>query len=221
MAQATGQTLRIDIVSDVMCPWCFVGYHQLRLAQEQTGIPIEVFWHPFELNPQMAPEGEELREHLMGKYGITVEQSVEARARLEAIGDELNAPIRFTDGKRIYNTFALHRLLYWAAESGQAGALKLALFEAYFTDSKEMNDPQAMADVAAALGVDRARALEILTGDDYAEEVRAKQQFWTFKGISGVPAMVFERQHLVTGAQGVENYASILTQLAAAQAGAV
>jgi predicted DsbA family dithiol-disulfide isomerase len=207
--------LQVDIISDVMCPWCYIGYSQLRQAGEKTGVALDIHWHPFELNPQMPPEGQELREHLAEKYGTTSEQSEANRVRLEAIAEEAGVVIRFREGQRIYNTFALHRLMHWAADSGQDGALKLALMKSYFTDNQAMNDHAAMAAVAGAVGLDQARALEILTGDAYSAEVRQKQQFWASHGISGVPAMVFQQRHLVTGAQGADNYAAILTQLTA------
>ena len=208
--------IRVDIVSDVMCPWCFVGYHQLRLAQQQTGIDADIHWHPFELNPDMASEGENIRDHMKRKYGATEQQSVEARERLKAIGEELGARIVFSEDKRIYNTFALHRMIHWAEQAQLGSALKLALLEAYFSDNKTMNDADAMANVAAGVGLDRDRALEILQGDDYAAAFRAKQQFWTSRGVTGVPAMVFDKKHLVVGAQGAANYASILQQLSGA-----
>ncbi|CUH68283.1 DSBA-like thioredoxin domain protein [Thalassovita gelatinovora] len=208
--------IRVDIVSDVMCPWCFVGYHQLRLAQQQTGIGADIHWHPFELNPDMVPDGENIRDHMKRKYGATQQQSADARDRLTALGVELGAPITFSDDKRIYNTFPLHRMIHWAEQAQLGSALKLALLEAYFSDNKTMNDADAMADVAAGVGLDRDRALEILQGDDYTAEVRAKQQFWTTRGITGVPAMVFDKKHLVVGAQGVANYANILRQLSGA-----
>ncbi|WP_323779746.1 DsbA family oxidoreductase [Thalassovita sp.] len=209
--------IRVDIVSDVMCPWCFVGYHQLRLAQQQTGIDADIHWHPFELNPDMASEGENIRDHMKRKYGATEQQSVEARERLKAIGEELGARIVFSEDKRIYNTFALHRMIHWAEQAQLGSALKLALLEAYFSDNKTMNDADAMANVAAGVGLDRDRALEILQGNDYAADVRAKQQFWTSRGVTGVPAMVFDKKHLVVGAQGAANYASILQQLSGAE----
>lgn len=209
--------IRVDIVSDVVCPWCVIGYRQLAKAAQATGIGIEVYWHPFELNPGMAPEGENLREHVAAKYGSTPEQSKKARDTLTELGTALGFKFDYGDEMRMYNTFRAHQLIDWAADAGKAHEVKQALFAAFFTDGRDVSDLQVLADVAAACGLDRAAALEALESGSRAALVREKEQFWTGHGIQGVPAMVFEQRHLVTGAQGEENYASILQQLAAAK----
>lgn len=210
--------IRVDIVSDVVCPWCAIGYFQLAKAAKETGIEIEVHWHPFELNPQMAEEGEDLREHLAAKYGTTPEDSRKARERLTELGTPLGFTFNYADDMRMWNTFSAHQLIDWAEEQGKAHEAKLALFDAFFAHRKNVSDPQVLAEVAGEIGLDRAAAAAMLEGGEKAELVRQKQQFWTSQGIQGVPAMVFERQHLVTGARGEENYANILEQLKAAQA---
>lgn len=207
------QPLRVDIISDVMCPWCIVGYSQLAKAATDADIDLDVHWHPFELNPQMAEEGENLREHLAAKYGSTPEQSTQARAQLTNLGQALGFEFNFSDGSHMWNTFRAHQLLDWAGEQGKGHDLKMALFRAHFTDAKNLSDPDVLADVAEAVGLDRAEALRLLASEERAAQVRQKQQFWQQQGIQGVPAMVFQQRHLVTGAQGEANYTNILTQL--------
>ncbi len=206
--------LRIDIVSDVMCPWCIIGYRQLAQALEATGTAHDIHWHPFELNPDMPPEGQNTREHIIEKYGSTAEQSAQSRAQMTALGTELDIDFRFTEDMRMHNTFNTHQLLHWADTLGRQHDLKMALFTAHFTDGRDLSDKAVLADVAGETGLDRDAALAVLEDQRFASEVRQEQSFWIKQGIRGVPAMVFDRQHLVTGAQGVENYSNILKQLA-------
>lgn len=207
------EPLRIDIVSDVMCPWCIIGYRQLAQALDATGVAHEVHWHPFELNPEMPAEGQNTREHIMEKYGSTPEQSAQSRAQMAALGADLDIDFRFTEDMRMHNTFNTHQLLHWAETAGRKHDLKMALFTAHFTDGRDLSDNAVLADVAGEIGLDREEALAVLDDQRFAAEVRKSENFWIQQGIRGVPAVVFDRQHLVTGAQGAENYKSILTQL--------
>ncbi|MFA3915995.1 DsbA family oxidoreductase [Ruegeria hyattellae] len=202
--------IQIDIVSDVVCPWCIVGFRQLDQALAQTGVLAQLRWHPFELNPDMPPEGQNLREHIAGKYGTTSEQSQQMRLRLTGIGQELGFIFNFQEGSRIVNTFQAHQVLDWAEVQGRQHPLKLALFKAYFTDGQDVSDPEVLIAAAdqAELEPDAARAM--LASGTHAALVREKQQFWTNRGITGVPAMVFGGKYLLTGAQGRKTYAEIL-----------
>lgn len=214
----TDQPLRIDIISDVMCPWCIIGYRQLARALEQTGTPHEIHWHPFELNPEMPPEGQNMREHIAEKYGSTPEQSAQSRAQMTELGRQLGFDFAFAEDMRMHNTFAAHQLLHWAGEQGQAHPLEMALFTAHFTHRRDLSDPEVLADVAGETGLDRAEALAVLSDGRYAEITREHERFWLQQGVRGVPAVVFDRKHLVTGAQGVETYTSVLAQLAPQEA---
>ncbi len=207
--------LLIDIVSDVMCPWCIIGYRQLALALEATATAHEIHWHPFELNPNMPQEGQNVREHIMEKYGSTAEQSDQSRQQMTRLGAELGFDFKFTDDLRMHNTFNTHQVLHWAGEQGRKSDLKMALFTAHFTDGRDLSDIAVLADVAGEIGLDRDEALTVLQDQRLAPKVREELNFWTQQGISGVPSAVFNRQHLVTGAQGVDNYKNILQQLAA------
>jgi len=205
--------MRVDIVSDVMCPWCIVGYRQLSLAAENCGVELEVHWQPFELNPQMPMEGQNLREHLIEKYAISEQDSSAARAQLTELGQQLGFQFNFSDDKYIYNTFQAHQLLHWAQLQGKDHELKLALFAGYFSAGKNIADRETLLDIAESVGLERDAAVQVLAGEDYAQAVRDKQQFWHSQGITGVPAMIFQQRHLVTGAQGEQNYTAILQQL--------
>ncbi len=209
--------LRIDIVSDVMCPWCIIGYRQLAAALEAKGVAHEIHWQPFELNPEMAPEGQNLREHIAEKYGASAEESAQNRRQLTDLGASLGFEFNFADDGRMHNTFNTHQLLHWAGTLGRMHEMKQALFGAHFTEGRDLSDDEILADIAADNGFDRAEALVVLQDQRFASDVRQAEKFWVDQGVKGVPAMIFERQHLVTGAQGVENYASILDQLAALQ----
>lgn len=205
--------IRVDIISDVVCPWCIIGYRQLIAAARAHGTDIDVHWHPFELNPDMPAEGQNLTEHVMEKYGTSREESLANRDRIKALGDELGFEFAFTADTRMYNTFDAHQLIHWADTQGHGNAMKQALFTAHFTENRDLSDKKNLAQIAAGIGLDQKEALENLTAQTFANDVRSAQQAWLRQGITGVPAMVFERKYLVTGAQGVENYTNILEQL--------
>ena len=206
--------LRIDIVSDVVCPWCVVGYRQLAEALKQTNTAHDIHWHPFELNPNMPAEGQNMREHIIEKYGSTPEQSDANRTQITQAGADVGFDFNFTDNFRMYNTFNLHQLLHWSDEQGQMHELKQALFSAHFTEGRNISNNEVLADIAAETGLDRAEALAVLEDQRFAEEVRANEQHWQRQGIQSVPAVIFNEQHLVSGAQGVENFINVLNQLA-------
>lgn len=213
MTEENSVDVTIDIISDVVCPWCIVGYKQLEEALDQTGLTASIRWHPFELNPQMAEDGEDLREHLAAKYGTTPEASKQARERLTAIGESLGFAFRYSDEMRMVNTFRAHQLLTWAGTKGRQHQLKMVLFAAFFSDGRNVNDVDVLADACETAGLDRVEALKVLADGRFAQQVRDEEQFWTSRGIQGVPAMIFNQRHLVTGAQGIDNYVSVLEQL--------
>ncbi len=204
----------VDIVSDVMCPWCIVGFRQLEQALALTGSGATIRWHPFELNPAMPAEGQNLAEHIAEKYGQSAEQSAQNRAHLRELGQTLGIDFNFSLDSRIVNSFAAHQLLEFALSQGLQHPLKLALFEAHFTAQRDVSDINVLLDVAENVGLERSAAAEVLKSGDLVDAVRDKQTFWTSRGISGVPSMIFAGKYLVTGAQGAENYAQILRKVA-------
>ncbi len=206
----TAPVVQIDIVSDVMCPWCIVGFRQLEQALSLTGLGAQVRWHPFELNPDLPAEGQNLREHLSEKYGATPEQSAQNRAQLVQIGESLGIAFNFSEDSRIVNTFAAHQMLDWAGTKGLQHPLKLALFDAHFRDQCDVSDADVLTEAAASVGLDKAEARAVLNSGSHANSVREKQEFWTSRGISGVPSVVFGERYLLTGAQGAQTYAQML-----------
>lgn len=207
--------IQIDIVSDVVCPWCIIGFLQLRRALARTGRAARLRWHPFELNPDMGPEGENLRNHVVRKYGATDADSRKAREKLTALGRELGFSFAFSDDSRIVNTFAAHQLLDWAEGQRRQHDLKLALFHAYFARGADVSDPAVLEQAAVTAGLDGKAARAALESGAHAPAVRRKQQAWAERGVHGVPAMVFDRTYLVSGAQGVDGYSAVLNRLPA------
>lgn len=208
--------LQIDIVSDVSCPWCIIGYKGLEEALQRLAADVsaDISWKPFELNPQMAKEGQEITEHLTEKYGITVEQSEANRAALKERGLSVGYEFGNRGGGRIYNTFDAHRLLHWAEEHGKQTALKLALFDLYFQQNGNPSDHKQLLDVVELVGLDRLQAEKILESGQYTDQVRAQQQHYQSMGISSVPAVIVNNKHLISGGQPAESFEQALKQIA-------
>lgn len=213
--------LSIDIVSDVMCPWCIVGWLKFEKVMVHFAgrLDFRVQWHPFELNPAMPPEGEDAASHVMRKYGVSAEQSRANSGRMAAIAADLGFTFNRGPDFRMRNSFDAHRLLSWAgaleepgqdAATGVQTALKLALFRAHFTDNRDVSDPAVLADIAASVGLDRARAAAILGGDDYGEMVRMEEAYWADRNVTGVPAFILGGRMLVPGAQDPEVFIRVI-----------
>lgn len=211
-------TLRIDIVSDVVCPWCIIGYKQVEKALTLLDQPVaaETWWHPFELNPNMPPEGEDTAEHIARKYGSTPEQSKANRQRLSDIGDSVGFAFNYGEGMRIYNTFKAHKLLsVFGSERGWKAqtALKLALFTAYFQDRRDVSDEAVLLDILEAQGMERVVAAAWLSDDALTESVRSEEAYWLDQNITGVPAVIFDGKFMVPGAQSAEVFADVIAKV--------
>lgn len=208
--------LKIDIVSDVSCPWCIIGYKGLQSALEEISdsVQAEVEWHPFELNPMMPPEGQEIVEHITQKYGISVEQSEKNREMIKLRGLDVGYEFGHRGGGRIYNTFDAHRLIHWAKEQGKQTELKLALFDLYFQQSGNPSDHEQLLEVVASIGLDKSAAQQVLSGDNFAQQVRAEQQQNQQMGITSVPAFIINKQYLISGGQPAEMFVKALTEIA-------
>ena len=220
------RTLHIDFVSDIVCPWCVVGLGGLETALaavKADGIAADIHFQPFELNPKMAPEGENIVEHIGRKYGSTPEQSAANRAMITERATEAWAAIeggfdmRMGEDSRIWNTFDAHRLLHWAGTVGAAEqkALKTALFQTHFTDGRALPDHDVLAEAAGAAGLDRAEAARVLEGGLYADEVRAAEALWRSRGINSVPAVVVDGKYLISGGQPAAVFEEALRKIAA------
>jgi predicted DsbA family dithiol-disulfide isomerase len=206
--------LKIDFVSDVSCPWCVVGLRALDQALAALGdeVRAQIHFQPFELNPDMPGEGQDIVEHIAEKYGSSPEQIAANQQNMRARGAELG--FTFAGGeRRIYNTFDAHRLLHWAGLEGRQQALKEALFAAYFTDLKDPSDHHTLAAIAQRVGLDRMRAEEILNSSDFAVEVRAAEQLWVSRGVTSVPTIVFNDQYAVSGGQPVDVFIGAIRQI--------
>lgn len=218
------KTLKIDFVSDISCPWCVIGLRSLEkaLARVSPTIQAELHFQPFELNPAMAAEGQEITEHITQKYGITPEQADANRENIRARGAEMGFKFASADepggGRhRIYNTFDAHRLLHWAELQGVGlqKAFKEALFDAYFTHGQSPGSHEVLARVAGEVGLDAQMARQILASDTYTDEVRARQQFYLNQGIHSVPAVIINDRHLISGGQPAAVFEQALRQIAA------
>ena len=212
------QTMTIDFVSDVACPWCAVGLASFERALQELGdeIAVELHFQPFELNPTMPPEGADAAEYLIAKYGMSREQLAVSRARIA----ERGAAVGFTFGERkhVWNTFDAHRLLHWAGIEGAPGSqqtLKRALLKAYHGEGRNPGAHDVLLELAVAAGLDVERAREVLAGNAFADEVREAERFWQQAGIHAVPAVVVNRRHLISGGQPPEVFVQALRQIAA------
>lgn len=213
--------MKIDFVSDVSCPWCAIGLNALEQALARVGPEVQATLHfqPFELNPSMPAEGQDIVEHLTEKYGISTEQ---VAANTEAIRQR-GAGVGFAFGlgkrSRIYNTFDAHRLLHWAGlQSAEAQRqLKHALFKAYFTDGLSPGDHAVLLAAAASAALDTDAARAVLDSDAYAYDVREQEAFYQQAGIRSVPAVILNDRHLISGGQPVEVFEQALRQIAAGE----
>lgn len=207
--------LRIDIVSDVVCPWCIIGYKQLQVAL--AALPglfePELAWHPFELNPGMPGEGQDLSEHVAMKYGASASGSAAARTRLTELGESLGFQFDYFPGMRMVNTFAAHQLLHWAREQGRQTELKLALFAAFFSHRQDVSSPEVLARVAGEVGLDTAEVAAVLADGRYAPAVRAEQEAWRDKDVHAVPTFFFQGRYMVPGAQEARAFERVLRRI--------
>jgi predicted DsbA family dithiol-disulfide isomerase len=211
----TPASITIDIVSDVVCPWCVIGYRQLERAVGMMAdrVDVGVRWHPFQLAPTLPPEGQTTRDYVRERYGATPEQSRSSRAQITSLGATLGIDFRFDDDSRIYNTHRAHQLLAWAGEAGGQTALKLALFEACFTAQLNVSDTDVLLAAAEAAGLNPDAARAVLEDRRYAAAVDAEIAHWQDQNITGVPAFIVNGGYMVPGAQDAETWVSVLERV--------
>lgn len=208
-----GTSMRIDIMSDVVCPWCLIGWRQLRRAIEETGIVADVRWHPFELNPSMPMEGEEVAAHVRRKYGASDAQSAATRAAMAEIAAPLGITFQPGVPARMWNTHAAHQLIHWARDSGLQTALAEALFAAHFARGERLTDEAVLLGAVETAGLDREAAAKVLAHDSESGAVRALEARAAEMGVTGVPAIIFDERGLVMGAQGPETFARLIIRM--------
>lgn len=208
--------MKIDFISDVACPWCAVGLHALERALDRLGpgFQYELVMQPFELNPDMGPEGRDAGQYLAEKYGLTPAQLDANREGIRARGEAVG--FHFGERRRVWNTFDAHRLLHWAGEQGRQRELKHALLTAYHGEGRNPGAADVLLDAARKAGLDEVAAQAIIDSDRYAGEVREAEAFWQSQGISAVPSVVINRRHLIQGGQPPEVFEQALRQIAAA-----
>lgn len=217
---AAGAPLRIDFVSDVVCPWCAIGLASLEQALQrlQGEVAADVHIQPFELNPHLPAEGEDIARHLQRKYGMSAAQLAKNQERIRQRGAALGFVFDFNARSRIWNTFDAHRLLHWAGVEGGQRELKRALLRAHFSDGRNIGDRGTLAAIAAETRLDAQRARSVLDNGEYADDVREAERFFQQLGIDGVPAVIIDRKHLISGGQPPEVFERALREIAAARA---
>jgi predicted DsbA family dithiol-disulfide isomerase len=212
-----GTHLKIDFVSDIACPWCIIGLKSLEQALTRLSdeVSVDLHFQPFELNPQMPAAGQDINEHVFQKYGSTPEQADRNREMIRQRGADVGFTFNMQKRGRIYNTFDAHRLLHWAEAEGKQRALKMALFDAYFTAGGNPSDHAVLVEAASKAGLDPVRAQAILSSSEYATEVRAQEQYYLNHGIHAVPSVIVNDRHLIQGGQPAEVFERALRQIAA------
>jgi len=214
----TSKSLHIELVSDVSCPWCVIGYKSLLKALNRLAISGKIEWKPFELNPAMSAEGQLLAEHLHEKYATTKAQIDQITGEITARGAELGFSFNFRDEGLIYNTFNAHRLLYWSQKYDRQTELKLALFGLYFSDGGNPGNNDELIQTVAKVGLPINEAREILASNEYAKEVRTEESKYLGMGINVVPTFIINNKYKITGGQTEEKFVEILQAIIATEA---
>lgn len=209
--------LKIDIVSDVVCPWCTIGYKRLEKAISELGIEdqVEIEWQPFELNPNMPAEGQNVIEHISEKYGSSLDQQKQSQQQMTEAGAELGFKFDYFDEMRMANTFDAHILLEYAKDFNKQTELKMALTKAFFSDRKDVSKRDILKEALLSVGLNAEEGLARLDSENARNEVRAKQEYWKNLGVNSVPTIVFNRKSAVTGAQPVDTFKQVLSELIA------
>ena len=214
------KALKIDIVSDVVCPWCAIGYANLDSALQQSPeISANIDWHPFQLNPYMGKEGQDINEHLEEKYGLSPEQLKANKQTIVERGAESGVDFKFEQRARIYNTLDCHILLHYAAEQGKQTELKLALFNAYFTQGLDVSDQAVLLNTIEEVGLNKTEAQAVLNDEQYKKTVQEEESKFKHMGISSVPSFIINNKYLLSGGQPVESFKQALAEIAAKEEG--
>jgi predicted DsbA family dithiol-disulfide isomerase len=212
--------IKIDIVSDVVCPWCAIGYAQLERAvgMMQDRAEFSVRWHPFELAPGMPPEGQNIADYMRERYGASPEQGSSNRARIIDAGAALGIDFRYSADSRMYNTRRAHQLIAWAGEQGRQTAMKQAMFNAFFTDQRNISDTDVLLDTAEGAGFDRDQARIALEDPALVQQVETELAHWRDQNIDGVPAFIVNGKYMIPGAQDPATFVQVLDRVIAKEA---
>lgn len=207
--------LQIDIVSDIACPWCAIGYARLEQAMEKLGPDYEcqVQWHAFELNPTHDGQGEPILPALARKYGRSEDEMRAGQSQMMAIAKDLGINFEKLQERYTCNTFDAHRLVKWANQYGQQTAMKQALFDTYFGKGLDVSDPQNLLACVEQAGLDVDLARQVLESEQFANEVREDEAKYQGAGVSSVPAFIINNKYLISGAQEPETFAKALKDI--------
>jgi predicted DsbA family dithiol-disulfide isomerase len=206
--------IKLDIISDPVCPWCYIGKANLdRALEANPNHAFEIEWHPFQLNPDMPAEGRDRREYLETKFGGKA-RAVEVYARVEEAARDAGLQIDFGAIPRIPNTLNAHRLIHWAGLEGRQTAIVSALFRAYWTQGRDIGDMATLVAIAGECGLDMAMTERLLGTDADAEDIRARDHHARQRGVSGVPCFIIANQYVVSGAQPPQVWAQVIEELA-------
>lgn len=210
------KTLHIDFISDVTCPWCAIGFHSLEIALRALNgeVAADVQFHPFEINPDLPPDGEEVHANLARKYGNTREQTRRNGEAIRVRGESVGFTFNMAKRSHYYNTFDAHRLLHWAAIEGKQRALKDALVTAYFTQGEDISSHAVLERLAGDAGLDTTKAHEVLSTGRFVEEVRSQEEHWRTLGVHSVPTLVVDGKYAIQGGQSPDTYADLLRKIA-------
>ncbi|MFV9550486.1 DsbA family oxidoreductase [Algibacter sp. PT7-4] len=209
------EKIKIDIVSDVVCPWCTIGYKRLEKAIAELGFKnqIDIEWQPFELNPNMPKTGQNVTEHISEKYGATIEQQKASQQHMADIGESLGFKFDYFNEMRMVNTFDAHILLDYAKDFGKQTELKMTLTKAFFSERKDVSDRNILKQALLTVGLNADEALAKLDNEDARYKVRSIQNQWKNMGVNSVPTIVFNKKSAITGAQPIDTFKQVLTKL--------
>ncbi|WP_322001151.1 DsbA family oxidoreductase [Marinobacter alexandrii] len=209
-------TLQIDIVSDIACPWCAIGYARLKkaMAALKDDLDIRVEWHAFELNPDPSGDGEPILPALARKYGRSEDEMRANQAQMMEIAKDLGLNFEKLQERYTRNTFDGHRLVKWAGEQGKQTEMKMALFEAYFGRAENVTDTDVLISCASSVGLDAEEAQAVLSSERYADAVRADEARYQQAGVSAVPAYIVNQKFLISGAQEPDTLIDALREIA-------
>ncbi|MBF9059006.1 DsbA family oxidoreductase [Rhodobacterales bacterium HKCCSP123] len=212
--------IKLDIISDPICPWCYIGWSNLaRALERRPDHPLALEWHPFQLNPDMPAEGMDRRDYLELKFGGKA-GALRAYAPVLDHAEAAGLTLHLDRIERTPSTLDAHRLIHWAGIEGRQTPTAVALFKAYFVDGRDIGDKTTLAGIAESVGLDRAMTETLLAGDADADDIRARDAHTRARGVTGVPCFVLANQHVITGAQPTELWLNVIDEIAAQGAGA-
>jgi len=205
--------IRLDILSDPICPWCYIGKARLdRALEARAGHPFTIEWHPFQLNPDMPRHGMDRRAYLEAKFGGR-EGAVQAYLPVAEHAADSGIEMHLDRIARTPNTVDAHRLIHWAGLEGRQTAAVSALFRAYFRDGRDIGDAEVLAGVAGECGLDRAMIARLLAGDADRDAIAARDAHARSRGVDAVPTFIIANTYVVSGAHGTETWLNIIDEL--------